>query len=475
MTNTTAISDFFSTNHAILKKYLWGMLLIIAGTLITATWLEKYEIVGIAVFLPVVLFCITNPRWAVYQFVFFIFFTPVIVEDIPLTLIDISAGIVVMSALLDVLLNTRLPKRFPPLLINFVLFLSAVGIAAIFSFEPVNAIRPLSKILFNTITFLSLFRLSSKVHIDDILRLFFWLMVVHACIALVPFIASKGTIRSFGLSPKTLDDLAMITLPIGVVFYLRAPRTKGFVYAVANVIVFSSLLATQSRLSIIFGVVFSLIAIWLYLRRTKKLSQGADASPSVFHIARKRVLILVSFTVTIIGVVVMTIPGLFAGIMERFDEIIMLNTGGTIHLRLELWKTALLTLREHPLLGIGPGTFRIADQVIPTLHLHPMHFWVKGLSAHNPFLHYLSETGLVGASALILLQVSQFRLAKKNWYATRSITLLPETLILFVISLLFLITTFIEAGWFWGQLAFLFDLFLAFFAQQYVGIYNKKI
>ena len=153
-------------------------------------------------------------------------------------------------------------------------------------------------------------------------------------------------------------------------------------------------------------------------------------------------------------------------VTERFEQVVALDTGGTVGLRFELWRVALLAFTSHPLLGIGPGKFRTAIEIFSTLHLSHSYYWIRGLSAHNLFLHYLAETGLIGTTALVALFVNQFRIGRKQLLVETDAIRLPVAQALFVISLAFLITMFFEAGWMWKHLSNTFVLFLALIVSR---------
>ncbi len=77
--------------------------------------------------------------------------------------------------------------------------------------------------------------------------------------------------------------------------------------------------------------------------------------------------------------------------------------------RLDMWRSAVLMLRDHPLTGVGPGLFGRAfrDYRDPALAQD------KLASAHNAFLNTAAETGLPGIIVSLWLLVACMR----TWYA----------------------------------------------------------
>jgi O-antigen ligase len=153
------------------------------------------------------------------------------------------------------------------------------------------------------------------------------------------------------------------------------------------------------------------------------------------------------------------LPELRNALWLRFETIML--PYGTFSRRLVLWDTALTAFLNHPWLGVGPGSFRTIYEVLPTLHLQPLHIYVRGLSAHNLFLHYLAEAGVVGAFALVALFVNQFRVIRSVWIRNLTGAQIGATLSLYLVGLLLLATTFLEAGWMWGSSGYIFAFFVA--------------
>ncbi|HWR83451.1 MAG TPA: O-antigen ligase family protein, partial [Candidatus Deferrimicrobium sp.] len=160
------------------------------------------------------------------------------------------------------------------------------------------------------------------------------------------------------------------------------------------------------------------------------------------------------------------LPGITEAIVSRFESVVTFSTGGTVKTRIELWRSALFAFSQHPLLGVGPGSFRTLHEFLPTIHMQAMHVYVKGLSAHNLLLHYLAESGLVGALALVTLFVAQFRCGRWPWRHVGTVDHSGTDAALYVVSLLFLVTMMFEAGWLWGQFGYTFVFFAALIVRN---------
>lgn len=83
---------------------------------------------------------------------------------------------------------------------------------------------------------------------------------------------------------------------------------------------------------------------------------------------------------------------------DLFHQLFNPDAKSYAHLvRYDLWSVAWRMFLDHPLLGVGPGHYR---SLFPSYHpgLLDGQYWG---SAHNLFLHYLAERGLLGFAALL--------------------------------------------------------------------------
>ena len=91
----------------------------------------------------------------------------------------------------------------------------------------------------------------------------------------------------------------------------------------------------------------------------------------------------------------------------------LFNLGeGTTFLRLKLWESSLRMIREHPVLGIGPGNFLEAYR---TRYILPAAWEEFNLEhAHNVLLDHWTHLGMLGVAAGVVAQVGFWR-AVRRW------------------------------------------------------------
>jgi O-antigen ligase len=86
--------------------------------------------------------------------------------------------------------------------------------------------------------------------------------------------------------------------------------------------------------------------------------------------------------------------------LESVTRIVTSDDTITSDGRIQLWSVAWKMWQEHPVLGVGIGQYRaVADQYI---------FGGVGNIAHNTYLSFLAETGLVGFVVFISLPLAIF-------------------------------------------------------------------
>ncbi len=382
------------------------------------------------------------PRFALYMFVFSIFINYPLSYSPLIMVVDVLPAVVIGAAILDVLLSDRLPRRLPPLSGNFAALIAALGVAALFSVDIGQAWHPIARATYIGVIALAVCRLSSSVSTEEVMRVFVVAAVVSSLPAIIGFVAAAGLERSFGWSHATLGVLSMVAFIIALYRYLTAQR--AWLWLAGLAIISSGLYATQSRFPMIMIIVFLPVILWVVSRYRPDFSAAA---PDQGSLGARLFLLLIVLAVMAVAAAILK-PSLLAGIQWRFSLLFTEGYTGTVRLRLELYQRALEIFAAYPVFGLGPGCFRLYHELVPGSHLNVVHWWLRGLSAHNLFLHYLAETGLVGVTAMVALFVNLFR---SSWLVLRQAPARADDVLLMLLSLLILVTVFLESGWLWGQ------------------------
>ncbi len=161
-------------------------------------------------------------------------------------------------------------------------------------------------------------------------------------------------------------------------FFLLSTKNKieKTMYLLIAVILFLSIIASQSR------------STWLAVPIIVVIG--------LFAVPKKQLLYVSIFLVIIAGGIILFVPE----ISSRFMSIFNLAQNET---RLNLWKTALAIISDHPLIGIGSGTFNDYFEIYRV----PGFYDARG-HAHNDYLNKAVISGLVGLITWLAMWVAWF-------------------------------------------------------------------
>jgi O-antigen ligase len=163
-------------------------------------------------------------------------------------------------------------------------------------------------------------------------------------------------------------------------------------------------------------------------------------------------------------------PELFEAVLFRFTDLYSKIKIGTVLTRFELWQNAFNAFWEHPLVGIGPGNYKVVHSIYPAIRLEFIFFFIQGMNAHNLLLHYMAETGVVGTTAMLALIFNQLRTGRQGWRESFGLKNVQIAGALYITSIMFAVTTILEAAWFWGFAGFTFVFFLALIVNNHRAV-----
>lgn len=222
--------------------------------------------------------------------------------------------------------------------------------------------------------------------------------VVVAAIGLVQYITGSNIItaeeglvrlRSVYGSPNNVGLYLGRAFPILVAVGLMGRgQTRRGAYGVALVIVLAALVLSFSRGALFLGVPAGLATVLLLWGGRRMLLALAG----------------------VVGIVAVGLLGLLRlpGLAERF------NLGSaTTFFRLNLWRSTIAMIRDHPLLGVGPDNFLYQYR---GHYIRPEAWQEPSLShPHNIVLDFWSRLGLLGLAVGFWLQVGFWRSALAAW------------------------------------------------------------
>lgn len=193
---------------------------------------------------------------------------------------------------------------------------------------------------------------------------------------------------------------------IFLLVFLLSEKNKKFkiIYIVLLILCLGGLFMTKSRGSYVSFGVGAVFVLWFYFRSIKK------------------------FIISIFSILVVSLPLIFVtGAYKRIMLIFDLKEANTSW-RFVLWERALYMFKNSPIFGIGFGRFN--DVYFPPVYNNNFNFEnlnsfiglpkfisffmepnfiFSSAHAHNSYLQYLAETGIVGLGLLILFWVFVFK------------------------------------------------------------------
>jgi len=185
-------------------------------------------------------------------------------------------------------------------------------------------------------------------------------------------------------------------------FFLYSEKLNKFLYFIVLIICLLALLMTKSRGSLIAFVVTGFFILIIYLKSFKKI-----------------IIAISTLFVALVSMIFIT------GTFERVLQIFTLNNNTTLT-RLYFWKKAIYLFNQSPLFGVGFGRFNdigftVGAEVpltgIPGVILFytNKNFTFDESFAHNSYLHFLSETGIIGLALVLIFWITCFYLIFKSY------------------------------------------------------------
>lgn len=430
---------------------VWApVLMIVAGwqVLLAGFWLAA---VAAAILL-------VNPRWAFLLFLPAVgWYHPFSAGAIQLQLSDLLIMIVLLGTAFEWLWRIRTRIRISPFDLPFIALALATYISIPSAYSYSMTLTPALRIIFIYLSFRMVFKYTLEIGLDSMIRYYVLLVLAVSVYNVILFVSAGGTERVFGITWLTFESLSMTALPMGVAFMIHAQSwPRRIAWAFACLVIGAAILASGSRGTMLAVVLSIPVLVWA-------VSRGRGMT-------RMGLVLRVMSPLAILAVVTYLLrDSLLAYPVERLEALIASigDAQGSVALRVVLWTAAVKAFLAHPITGIGIGNFRVVDMVLPQQHMVPVWYYIRGMSAHNTFLHYLAETGLVGGAALTFLA---WRGARVCLNRLRSLPASATGLAVFMGMAVFVLSIFFMRAWTWGQdsyvMAFLFGIAAAWWHQK---------
>ncbi len=331
--------------------------------------------------------------------------------SIPTTLVELLIYLLVLSILFKEILLKRNSFSLFKTSFELPIFLLLIAglISVIISPEKRTSLGILKAyfidpiLLFYAISFLNKFPNSYKFKRNLIFALGIGAVII-SIIGLVQFFffpsyLQDGRIKSVFLSPNYLG------LYLGPIWML----------------LFSSLIVWKGLLSkICFGIFLVPLSLAVYFSYSRGTWLGILGALVIFlcFLLRKEFKLSKKLVFLIGGglgilILLFIIKGLyFLGLIPSFRTI------AADELRIEIWKTSLLLLKDHFIFGLGLGSFKkIFTEFTSTWINYPEFISPHAITPHNLILNFWLQTGILGLIAFLWILIKFFKKGKISFLA----------------------------------------------------------
>lgn len=235
------------------------------------------------------------------------------------------------------------------------------------------------------------------------------------------------SLRVFSLFPDSHSFPIFLLLGLSAVFALsmrdmnltdnfkklRSTRTRLFIIWVP--LVFLAMILTGTRGiwagAIAIVVFIGAIMVYMYVKKEQKIKYFKFISSYI-------ILFFMLFAVAypmFISPQFLTSKGDFGMFGSRIKSIIDFGETSNAQ-RIEIWKKTLVSIKKHPLLGVGIGNY-------PVVLSQDIKLSKAGSSAHNLYLHIAAEMGILAMVATITFLIVLFTRIYKKFSAENDIML----------------------------------------------------
>lgn len=348
----------------------------------------------------------TFPRWIYSLFYIFAAYMALPLIDVPLVGLSLSAPIFFFIAFYAIFKSPAGWLRTHRLWITLAILIW-VGI---FLSATLNGLLS-GGVNFNNSGFLA------------ILRFAYWLLVF----VVTGYFAGQGD-----LLKKIVSLLGVITFLLGLLRWIEiliygnfgawsgthfmSQNSYGFLFSTFSP--FLLIFLFQFRGWKRFWSAFSLIILWAAVAINGSrgswvsIAIGLAVLTLIFFLNKpKKIIILIlslSLLAVLTGLILVSVPQLSEAVLNRFDTFDRLEQDKSYAIRQLMNQKAIRLFTESPVVGVGPYRFRITSTElnIPSVLSYAPQSYFDSKSAHNSYLAFLAETGLLGFIPFSLLIIT---------------------------------------------------------------------
>lgn len=336
----------------------------------------------------------------------FVFTIPLFSESFKLeyhgvSAVDMLLGIIILTYLASIIVNSDSRERFTKGLRNFFKDLLCIFMFLLFIVMSVSVLYAKEKglaisetIRFATylvLFFIIKYEINSVMIKENLLKLYLGICSLLSIMGIIQYITNIGESKrfvnfyDFGASSRitvTLTNpnnygafLILSIFPVIMLAINEKERRKKIYYSALSLLLLINITLTFSRNAYLGFILGCFLLVIIYSYKLIYLLGG-------------------------LGVLSLFVPQ----IRRRFVEILDPVQNNS---RLKLWKTAIYMIKDHPILGVGNGNFvSYYDDYVFKKHRDLIYKDWKRYPSHNSYLKIESELGVLGMASFLGMLVS---------------------------------------------------------------------
>lgn len=326
---------------------------------------------------------------------------------------DLILGIMVLVYLINLVVNREGRKNFTYNLIRFftdkisifmIVLLAIMIVSTTYAVDKSLALTESARfITYIFLYFIIKYEFNNVDKITMLIKCYIGTTFVLSCIGIMQHFTESALGANFvkvyeaGGSIKITSTLAhpntygayliLAIFPLIMLSIYEKNKSKKILYTLLSILVFSNLLMTFSRNALL-GFALGIVVLALIYSIRLILALGG------------------------FGVLTLFIPSVFHRVMGIADL-------AQDESRIKLWKTALMMIKEHPVLGVGNGNFVTQyDTYIVKYRLDYNSY--SHYPAHNSYLKVQSELGIVGIVSFLGIVITALARIKTVYSNTKN-------------------------------------------------------
>ena len=226
------------------------------------------------------------------------------------------------------------------------------------------------------------------------------------------------TSRVFSIlgNPDFLGGYLALILPLALILLLNCGlREKAGIFgAISFFVIMLCLFLTGTRSALVaFGGSFIFLSVLILLQKGMKRFKRRWSYILIISL-------VIFFALGFSG------RGRIKDFFFRFSTLLnpeTLKADGSVQYRLSVWRTSIAMFKDHPVLGVGPGVFKLHYPIyqanLRTFSPGIPFFSSQESRVHNEYLQTLAETGIIGTAAFLWLAICIFYSGLKYLYHTK--------------------------------------------------------